>query len=342
MRDLIGSGGVAVESGQHLLKRSGGKWAAEQMMKAANAGIDLSPAVLRTADTLRAEEWRYFDEALVQEALIQLRGVADLYSMGLTRPVANAMGKTVFSYEKLGFMDPASVSMDGVSRTENDRLEFELANLPLPITHKDFYINLRTLVASRQRGESLDTTSIRTAGRVVAEMAEQMLFQGGKVFGGMPIYGYTTVPTRNTISYGTGGNWNLTAKTGAQYLADLLAMIGLAQGDRMYGPYMLYVPRDVSVLLDNDFKSLGSDTIRKRLLMVEGLLGIKTVDQLPTGNVVLVQMTSDTVVWVDGETLQTVQWDVEGGFHINFKAFQIGVPLVRADFEGRSGIVHMS
>lgn len=341
MRELI-QAGVHVEAGTHLLKRSGGKWAAEQMMKAAKAGQELSPSVLRTLDTLRAEEWRYFDDALVSESLIALRGVADLIARGLTRPVANSMGKTVFSYEKLGFMDPASVSMDGVSRTENDRLEFELANLPLPITHKDFYLNLRTLVASRTRGESLDTTSIRTAGRVVSEMAEQMLFQGGKVFGGMPIYGYTTVPTRNTVSFGTGGNWNLITKTGDQYLADLLSMISLANADRMYGPFMLYIPRDVSVRLDTDFKANTSDTIRQRLLRVEGLEGIQTVDQLPSGNVVLVQMTSDTVVWVQGETLQTVQWDVEGGFHINFKAFQIGVPLVRSDFEGRSGIVHMS
>lgn len=341
MRELI-QAGVHVESGTHLLKRSGGKWAAEQMLRAAKEGRDLTPSVLRTLDTLRAEEWRYFDDALVSESLIALRGVGDLISRGLTRPVANSMGKTVFSYEKLGFMDPASVSMDGVSRTENDRLEFELANLPLPITHKDFYLNLRTLVASRQRGESLDTTSIRTAGRMVSEMAEQMLFQGGKVFGGMPIYGYITVPTRNTMSFGTGGNWNLVGKTGDQYLTDLLAMIGLAQGDRMYGPYILYIPRDVSVRLDADFKANTSDTIRQRLLKVEGLEGIQVVDQLPSGNVVLVTMTSDTVVWVQGETLQTVQWDVEGGFHINFKAFQIGVPLVRSDFEGRSGIVHMS
>jgi hypothetical protein len=37
-----------------------------------------------------------------------------------------------------------------------------------------------------------------------------------------------------------------------------------------------------------------------------------------------------------------VQWDIHGGFQINFKAFTIQVPLIRADAQGRSGIVHMA
>jgi hypothetical protein len=75
---------------------------------------------------------------------------------------------------------------------------------------------------------------------------------------------------------------------------------------------------------------------------MDGIQSISTVDQLPADNVVLVQATSDVVVWVQGERLQTVQWDTEGGFNINFKAFQIAVPLVRSDSAQRSGVQHMS
>jgi hypothetical protein len=39
----------------------------------------------------------------------------------------------------------------------------------------------------------------------------------------------------------------------------------------------------------------------------------------------------DVAAWVKGESLQTVQWDEYGGFKINFKAFAIGVPLIRSD-----------
>jgi hypothetical protein len=57
--------------------------------------------------------------------------------------------------------------------------------------------------------------------------------------------------------------------------------------------------------------------------------------------VVFVQMTEDNVVWVQGEPAQTVQWDEAGGFELNFKVWQIAVPLIRSDAQGRSGIYHL-
>lgn len=338
------SNGVRVQSGRAFYKGSTGKWAGERMLAAAAKNIPLTAAVLRTLDTLRHEEWKNFDQALLAEALIQLKAVGDLISGGLTITVPNSMGKTIHAYEKVTFMDEAQVSMDPVTRSENDRQEFALSNIPLPITHKDFYINLRTLMASRTTGEPLDTTQVRTAGRVVAERTEKMLFLGGPMFGGLPIYGYLTHPNRNLVSFGSNGNWATTnvAKTGQNILDDVLGMISAAQTARMFGPYWLYVPRNSNTKLDNDFKALGSDTIRQRLMMVDGIDKISGVDQLTANNIVLVQHTLDVTAMLMGESLQTVQWDIEGGFHINFKAFQIQVPLIRADIQGRCGVVHMS
>jgi hypothetical protein len=51
-------------------------------------------------------------------------------------------------------------------------------------------------------------------------------------------------------------------------------------------------------------------------------------------------MTIDNVAWIQGDPLQVVQWDEGGGFTINFKAWQIAVPLIRSDAQGRSGIFH--
>ena len=119
-------------------------------------------------------------------------------------------------------------------------------------------------------------------------------------------------------------------------------MIAASELDHYYGPWMLYVPRASSTKLDGDFKANSDKSIRSRLLEVSGLRGIQVADFLPADNVLLVQMTSDVVALVQGEPLQTVQWDIEGGFGINFKAFMIQVPLIRSDIDGRSGIVHMS
>jgi len=335
------AGAAVIETGRTFYSASG-RWASEQLLRALNSGLPFSPDVLRTLDTLRKDEWKAFDEALIEEGMIRLRGVADLMAAGLTIPVANAMGKTLLEWEKVTDMNPAITSLSGIDRSEDDSQEFSLDSIPLPITHKDFNINLRTLSASRERGESLDTTQARTAGRLVAERLEQIYFAGGPTFGGKAIHGLTNHPDRNLANFGTNGAWSATAKTGENILADVLTLIAAAEAARMFGPYRIYVPTNVSTKLSNDFKANSDKTIRQRVLEVDGIQGVTVVDQLSTSQVLLVQMTRDVVSLVDGEGLQSVQWDVEGGFQVRFKAFAIQIPLIRSDAQGRSGVVHMT
>jgi hypothetical protein len=322
-----------------------GRWATQQLKRAALEGRAFSSDALRTLDTLRHEEWKYFDKVLLEEAKIRLVGVADLIAKGLTATVSNPLGKMVYAYEKINFMDEAAVTLDGRARTANDVLEFTLNQMPLPITHKDFFLNLRQLAASRNEGESLDSTSARVAARVVSEKAEKMLFQGGPTFGGLPIYGYTNFPDRITsVSFDGGKDWGDTSKVGTSFVADVLAAFRAAQAQRQYGPFTAYIPTDAGVNLGNDYNAATANiqTIIARLLQIPGLSDIRVADQLPSGNVVFVQMTPENVLWVQGEPLQTVQWDEGGGFTINFKAWQIAVPLLRSDAAGRSGIVHLN
>jgi uncharacterized linocin/CFP29 family protein len=336
-----------VQEAKSLFSGSSGRWATSQLKAAALTGKALTAAALRTADTLRHEEWKFFDDVLVKAAVIRLIGVGDLLNAGLVRPVSNALGKTVFGYEKETDMSPANTSMDGISRTANDRAEFVPGFLPLPITHKDFFINLRTLSASREKGESLDTTQVGLAGRVVAEQLEKMLFQGGPTFASMPIYGYMTAPNRVTsVTFDGGKNWGNATKTGASYLKDLLTAIAALKANRMFGPYWVYCPTDAEMNLESDYVPTGATaatgSIRARLEAVSSVAKLSVADSLPTGNLIVVQATPDVVSWVQGETLQTVQWDEYGGFEINFKAFAIGAPLIRADYSGKSGLCHVS
>lgn len=334
--------GSVVDTGKTFWGGSSGRWAGERLAAAMKAGRVMGPDELRTLDTLRKDEWVHFDEALIEEGIIRLRGIADLIDAGLVIPVPNAMGRTIFEYEKMTDMNPAEVSLSGIPRTEDDRVEFELGALPIPIIHKDFNINLRTLEASRSRGEALDTTQARVSGRLVAEELERMLFNGGKTFGGNPIYGYTTHPDRNEIDFATAGEtWDAAGKTGEEILADVIAMKAALEADRFYGPYWLYLPPNFSTAIDEDFKTNSDRSIRERLMMVDGLRAIRVVDQLATSNAVMVNVSRDVAALVDGEPLQTVQWDIEGGFIVKFKAFQIAVPLIRSTNEGRSGVVHM-
>jgi hypothetical protein len=263
--------------------------------------------------------------------------------MGLTTPVSNAMGKTFYQYEKDTEMGDADISLDGISQTGSDQTDIAADGLPLYILHKDFHIGLRRLAASRNSGEPVDTTSIRKAGRRIAELAEYILFQGtSKKWAQKGVYGYTTHPDRNTGAFDGTKNWADSTKAGSSYLTDVLTMKAALEGDRAFGPYMIYVDTLASTKLDNDFKSYVSQSIRERILSVDGIAGITVADQMPANTVVMVQMTKDVVELIEGEPLQTVQWEVSGGFRINFKAFQIQVPLIRSDAQLRSGIYHMS
>ena len=319
---------------------AGGRWAGEQLLKQLNAGKPISAGALRTCDTLRKDEWKSFDEALVEEGTIRLRGVANLIDAGLTVDIANAFGKTVHEWEDITDMDPAITSMDGLARGDDDRQIFSLNSLPLPITHKDFNIGIRTLEASRTRGEPLDTTQIRTAGRLVFEALEKMLYQGSSmVFRGLSIYGLTTHPDRNTGSY-SSANW-LTA-TGADMLADLKAAFQALETDRYYGPYWVDIPTGYGIELIDDFKANSDKTIMSRLGEIDMIQRITVCDQLPANEVVIYQPSPDVVQWAMGEEIQTVQWDLYGGFQVAFKALGIQVPVVKATASGRSGIYHLS
>jgi hypothetical protein len=335
-------GNVATSRPSTFFQAASGRWAGERFIAAMKAGRPLSATELRTCDTLRKDEWKAFDEALIEEGTIRLRGIADLVGAGLTINVPNALGKTIVEYEKVTDMEAAITSLDGLARGDSDRQTFELSSVPLPITHKDFNISIRTLTASRERGESLDTTQVRTAGRLVAERLEYMLFRGGPTYGAATIYGYTNHPDRNTGTFVTNGNWSAAAKTGENILEDTLTMKRGLEADRFYGPYWLYLPSAYSTVIDEDFKAASDKTIRERLLEVDGLERITVVDQLPANNLIMVQRTLDVTALVDGESLQTVQWDIYGGMAVAFKAFAIQIPLIRSDAEGRSGVYHMS
>ncbi len=297
---------------------------------------------LRTNDVLRKDEWKDYDKAVVKAAQQRLIGVADLKSAGLTYAISNGLGKTVLEYEDENDVTAAEMSMSAVTKGLNDVVEYDLNYLPLPITHKDFQINIRKLMASRTTGESLDTTLAALASRKVAEKIEETLFNGASTYtyGGGVIYGYTDSPVRTTGSLNAA--WNASAATGATILDDVRRMKQASLDDRHYGPWNLYVPTNFEYVLDDDYVSGYPKTIRQRILEIDGIQSVKVADKLTASNVVLAQMTDDTVRMVEGLPLQTVQWDDEGGMVFKFKVMTIDVPQVRGDQNDRSGIVHFS
>lgn len=306
---------------------------------------DGNALLIGNAATLRKDEWKHYDDVILKVTEERLRGVADLYAAGLTYTIPNGMGSTVLEYEDMSDMEAAQLSMDGATRGDKDRPEFDISYLPLPITHKDFMINARVLAASRTTGSPLDTTMAEMAARKVAEKLEDMLFNGASTYayGGGTIYGYTDFPSKNT--YSLTANWDeldSSSIDGEGILSDVIGMKAASIAAGFYGPWVLYIPTNFETAMDKDFKVNSDKSIRQRVLEIDGLTDIRVADKLTADNVILVQMTSDVVRMVNGMAVTPVEWNTEGGMILHYKVMTIQVPQLRATQEGDCGIVHGS
>lgn len=317
--NLIGSGPVA----QRLLQ--------------ANFNIN----ALRTNDVLRKDEWVAMDNVLVEIARKQLVAVNELIARDLRFGIGNGLGTTILEWEDVSDMDPANVSMSGITEGERDTLDFTLNSMPLPIIHKDFNINIRKLEASRTTGQPLDQAQISMASTLVMEQIELMVFLGHATReGNARIFGLTTEPNRNTGS--VTANWDTPATTGANKLTDILAMIDQMTTDNMYGPYGIFIPVTAHNNLQDDFKAESDKTEMSRLLEVAGIEFIKPSKDVPAGAVIMVQLTKDVIDEVIGLQPTIVQWESHGGMTVNFKVMAIMIPRVRSTQTNQSGVTHFS
>jgi uncharacterized linocin/CFP29 family protein len=323
---------AAVSSGNELFGGSMGK-----RLLASNFNVNS----LRTNDVLLYDEWKEIDRVVLQAAQVRLRGVADLLGAGLTYNV-DGLRKTVLGYQDAGDIEAAELSMDGLTKSRRDRPTYTTSYLPLPIIHKDFAMSARELNETRAGNQPLDTTMATLSARMVAEKAEELLFLGSSsfTFGGGTIYGYTDHPNRNTFTLSV--QWDSSSATGETILQDVRDMKQAAINDRHYGPWIIYIPTNYETVMDDDFKANSDKTIRQRILEVEGVQDVRVSDKLTANEVIFVHLSADVVRMVEGLNITTVDWETEGGMQLNFKVMAILVPQIRADQNGRSGIIHGS
>lgn len=294
---------------------------------------------------LRYDEWKQFDEAVLKAARPRLRLVNDLRAAGLTYTIPNGMGKTVFVTEDMSDPGNAVISMDGLRRAANDRPKYGITNLPLPIIRSDFSISLRQLQTSRNGNTPLDTSMAEAMARRCAEEAERLAlgtsteWPSTEAYGGGYIYGLTTHPNINTVTITAP---NTSGWTGTTLLEDLLEMKQAAMDDYHYGPFALYFSPGWDRYLGQDFKTNSDKSVLQRISEISDITTIRTLDYLTNYKILLVQLTSDTVREVVGLDFTTVQWEEQGGMLLNFAVMAILVPQVRADQNGKSGIVYGS
>lgn len=299
-------------------------------------GNGMNVNALRTNALLRKDEWIAYDTTVIDVARGRLNGVADLQAKGLILELGG-LGTLVSQYEAQSDMTEADINMAGVTPGEEDSVEFDLRSVPIPIIHKDFRVNIRRLEASRKMGDAIDTTQAAVAARKVADMNENMLFNGaGITVDGNSIYGYTNHPKRNT---GTLKTWDATTNQGNIY-NDVLDMIEDAQDVHYYGPYTLYVASDRWAPMLSIYGDGSGQKPLDRILGIPQIEAVKVSDALAEGSAVLVQLTADVVDLAVGQDITTVQWDSLGGMQVHFKVMNAMAPRIKYDYNDACGIVH--
>jgi len=290
---------------------------------------------------LRKDEWEALDRTVLEAARYPLRGVQDLRSRGLVQPLGG-LGTLISQWNAGSELTEANVNMNGQSRGLMDRQDYKLSGVPVPVVWKDFDIGVRELESSRRMGDGLDTSHVFEATRVVAEKLEYMLFNGSPVvLNSTALYGYRTQTNRNTdtaTNYG-GGDWS----TITNIVSTVAGMIAAANGDRHYGPFVLYC----STVQYNEaalgyYTDGSGQTPLQRILAMPEIEAVQKVDAavLAAGELVLVQMSRNVVDWAEAMGITVVEWMSGDGMTNHFKVMAVAAPRVKADYSGQSGIVH--
>lgn len=307
--------------------------------------IYIEKPIQTNASTLRKDEWVDLEDTLIESARERLVIIDDLRGLGLTYNVGG-LGTIISEWESSSELTDAEITMDGESKADKDRQQFNLNGVPIPVIQKPFSIGERMLLASRTRGASLDVTTGTEAARSVARTSESLVINGANIgasnSGGQRynIPGLLTFPGRATM---TISDWSDPAVTPQMILSEILQMVQLLETQqRHYGPFHLYIPGDVVFRFREDFKEFGDKNLMQRVLDEDAIRAVRVSDVMPSGNVSMVQMERSVIDLAVAADLTTVQWQSGSGWTNHFQVFAAWAPRFKQDYDGRTGILHGS
>jgi len=299
--------------------------------------------------TLRKDDWRMIDTEVITASRPQLKFYGDLVAAGLEVKLPNALGKTMWQYERQSNIGDATISMDGVSQGDSDRPLYDMESMPLPIIHKDFTFGVRHLTASHTSSTPIDISAAGMAAQMVAETVEKLALGVAPHYHfGAPLYGVCNHPKRIT---GTISNpWNPDGSRNTIWAprklqGEILHMRQMLLDRRQHGPFHLYHSPDFDIIFDDDFNTTtgglsNSLTLRERLSRTPSIKSIQMCEFLPPGNMFLISMSRNCVNAVSGLDISTVQWQSKGGFEVHFKVLCMMLPRLLSDYYGNLGVMH--
>lgn len=306
-------------------------------------------AMASNASTLERDEYETLSDRIIQTFKRALVGLDDLQEQGLTRNIS--LATQVDLWQTMSEVTEADITMDGEDQADNDRIEYTTEGVPVPIIHKDFRIPQRELETSRRMNNDLRTDTAAEVSRAVAEMANQMLFQGwnpgvsterGDTF---EVYGYTSSDVAAPVSgsdFGTESNIRDAFVGAIDKLTDENNQEPAGDGFLTYISQTQYRQFRSAIDPDGD----GNLTVRERVENEFDMeLGpIQSVPDyvLPDGEMVMVNPTPDVVELALAEDMQTIEWSSGSGMTNFYKVMWAGAPEIKTDSKNNKGVAHVT
>ena len=299
----------------------------------------------RSFETLPKIAWEYIDDVLIRVAKENLVGIADLNSYPSTSVTFDGMSASVYTRKRASEVGTAAIAVTPDTRSDAAILDLDDLSVPILVTYKDFRVNTKQMAMASRVGLPLETSLVEEATVSVTRTLENTLFNGNIKASGSTLYGYTTFPERKT--YTLPASW-ATAQPDA-ILKDVNNMMSLSMQANHFGPWVLYIPWQYQVSLNEDYTVGTNDypvtgSIQNRLEQLPNLDAIKVSNALANDNVVLVEMTSSTVQLINGMPMRALAWEPPGSPNWDhlFKVMTMAVPFLISDYQGNCGIVHGS
>jgi Family of unknown function (DUF6260) len=323
-----------------------GGWSIEAMREPGFRAMEsaMDDPRFRAASPLTDKAQVFIDKAVVDVGLERLTFAADIMAAGLTYNLTDPLSITQLEWSATSRVGAAQRTMSPSARGEN-KLPIVLPyRLPIYLTTDNFSLDIRTLKMSQRVGQPLDTALIKQCTRSVNEAIEDAAINGATTLDGqdLKVAGYSApgllnAPNAETQAL-TAAAWD-GSPVGTTVFTEVQAMIAKLQANKKYGPYRLYINTAVGNNLSGDYAAVAnSPTIKERLLKIDNLQAIRTADLMPATKVALVQMTSDVIDMVVGQTPTVIPWTSLDGFTIHNLVMAIMIPRVRSDYNGDSGI----
>lgn len=313
----------------------------DEVIHAMAKGVNV--AEYRTFESLPRTAWEYIDDMIVRIAKSELVGIADLKATpGVSIPF-NGLGASVYTMYAASGMSDATMAMTPDTRGESDTLDLRPISVPLPVTVKDFPVNTKQVAMALRDGIPLQGILSEEALYKLMYKIEDHLFNGSYTNGAATSYGYTTFPDRQ--EYTIPVTW--TTQDPDLIYKDVSEMCQLSRTINHFGPWVLYIPIQYAVVIDQDYHIGTGDypvngSLRQRLGMIPDLQDIKISKNLANDNVVLVEMNPTTVKLIEGIEPTVVDWTMPAAptWTHNFKALAMQVPMFLSDYDSNVAIMH--